>query len=650
MVIIIEVIFMGHIFRELHEIPIPQGAYINHSDARVFLISDDGTGRQKRQVIGIATSDKTMHPNTMFRFLYPELWARYYGEHNLPEHELHAGIYAALLGIGYKTGMYQILHQIYGPMYGNGIMDYCMYSILNRTNTSQLFSECMADQVKFSDTTHDDWWFSSLFKHHMSANANHQLRISWLKKCAANGTTKAWICIDGSNNDIALSDSIFAEKGKAKSGMNSNLVSFIWAVSAGDGTPLTYFVNNGGMADSKAFQTIIAFLQSAGIETAGVILDRGFCNHEVISTIEKLGYKYVVMLKSNTTAHGQMFEDHSETIRWKTKYVINDKGIFGTIQKCKLFSLHPETAKVGLFYDGINGGERSVRLIKKVLAAKRDAEEMIRNGKKPTVPSKFASFFTIEQSEGNWTISYNYDTWQTALDGKGFYSIATNADIDASELYRTYYLRDASEKQFMSMKSQLGFDTTRVHSDQSVESKFAVCFVAAVIRSEIMKACKMLNADTNTVIQNLNRISFVLMVDGIYRAVNNISLKQQEILSQFGIKTSYFSAFADDVNRRMNNPINSQIHRLPDDSDMRSQRKKRGRPPKEKTAVDESAPKRKPGRPKGSKNQKTIQKEQEALSGEISKRKPGRPKGSKNKPKITVEKRSPGRPRKTPKQ
>lgn len=60
---------------------------------------------------------------------------------------------------------------------------------------------------------------------------------------------------------------------------------------------------------------------------------------------------------------------------------------------------------------------------------------------------------------------------------------------------------------------------------------------------------------------------------------------------------------------------------------------------KEKSAEDDDKPRRKPGRPKGSKNKKTLERERLAaeaaakgvLPPEKVKRKPGRPKGSKNK-------------------
>ena len=127
---------MSHIYWELHEIPRPDDSYINHSDGRVFLISVDGHGNKKRKVIGRATSETTMHPNDLFRYLYPNFWSEYYGDQDMPEHELHTGMYALLLGIGYSTNLYPVLQKIYGPLYGNAIMDYAMYSIMDRTDTT----------------------------------------------------------------------------------------------------------------------------------------------------------------------------------------------------------------------------------------------------------------------------------------------------------------------------------------------------------------------------------------------------------------------------------------------------------------------------------------------------------------------------------
>lgn len=198
-----------------------------------------------------------------------------------------------------------------------------------------------------------------------------------------------------------------------------------------------------------------------------------------------------------------------------------------------------------------------------------------------------SSYLKVEKDKENrYQVKCNYEEWQHSVDSKGFYSIASSKEMSASEIYDVYYLRDKSEKQFMIMKSQLGFDTTRVHNDQSIESKYTVCFIASIIRAELMNVCQRIEADTNETIARLNRINFVLMVDGVYRAVNGISLKQQAIIDELGLNTSYFKYIAEDVNCRLNNPIHSQIRRLPDESEQLS---KRGKSKKSETKKSEKA-------------------------------------------------------------
>ena len=493
-----------------------------------------------------------------------------------------------------------------------------------------------------------DSWYSELFRSHMSEDHNHQFRIAWLKECASRGITKVWISIDGSNNDCNVAGSDLCEKGAAKSHTNSDIVSFIWALDARTGTPVTYFVNNGGMVDSKAFQKIAAFLASSSIEIDGVILDRGFCTHDVLQTLEECGYPYVVMLKSDTYGHTKMMEKHAASIKWNVRYIAGDDGLFGISEKQQVFGNHPEEAWVNLYFDGANGTDRSITLIRKIRTAAREMEEAILNHEKPSVPKELSHYVSARKNGRSWKVVYNYENWQKALDEKGFCSIASSLELNPEMVNRLYHLRDVSEKQYMIMKSQLGYDTTRVHTTEGIESKFAVCFIASVIRSEICNACKKLGLDSNRMIREIDRIVLVLMTDGLYASVNNLSIRQNDLLAAFGIQPGHFKVFADDVNHRRINPINSQVHRLPEDE--QAPKKKRGRPPKKRLTDEISlpTPKRKPGRPKGSKNKKTLEREARLLQEpQPVKRKPGRPKGSKNKPKETITpKRRRGRPRK----
>ena len=66
-----------------------------------------------------------------------------------------------------------------------------------------------------------------------------------------------------------------------------------------------------------------------------------------------------------------MVKDNAEKIRWRVDKLVNEHGIFGITEEKKLFANHPEKAYTTLFYDGKNGGERSLTLINKVFKAKK---------------------------------------------------------------------------------------------------------------------------------------------------------------------------------------------------------------------------------------------------------------------------------------
>jgi hypothetical protein len=413
----------------------------------------------------------------------------------------------------------------------------------------------------------------------------------------------------------------------------------MYAVNAEDGRPITYTVSNGGKVDSKAFQKMAALLSSHGIQMEGVILDRGFCTHDVFELLDRLGYPYVVMLQSDTFGHSQMVGEYSETIRWRVPYAVGEKGLFGISEKKQIFRQHQEEAFVNLFFDASNGSQRALSLISKILKATKEIQAEIQRGREPVVPRALAKYISLRQEDHAISVGHDYGQWQKDVDLKGFCSIASSEDFGPEEVDRIYHLRDASETQYSILKTQLGYDVTRVHSTLSIQNKFCACFMAAIIRSEIMNACKTLGYATNQMIRELDRIELILLPNGTYMAIHDESARAKELLGLYDVIPSDFDSIAADVNNRLASSMNSQVRVKP--SHDKQEPRKKGRPAKAKDNAP-TEPKRKPGRPKGS------VKNVEHQEGTV-RRKPGRPKGSKNKVKAdassSANKRGRGRPR-----
>ena len=641
---------MGKVYYNKREIPIPDGMHINHSDGRVYTITRDLEGKKKRVVFGKATSESTMRVNDTFKMLYPDLWREYYGDEDLHPFNLRCGTYALTLGAGHRSGLYKILIDSFGPQHANAIMDFSMYSFLARTDVAQLYEDTMAGQALFAGRLYSDSWYSSLFNSGITGDEIHKFKIEWIRRCKELGISSVWVAIDGSNNECRVKDGDLCEPGKAKTHKNVTLVSYIYAVNADNGMPVTWFVNDGSMVDSKAFNEICQFMKDYDISIKGVILDRGFASMNVIETVRACGYEYIIMLPGDTYGHVQMMQKHAEDVRWKVKNAISKKGVFGISEEGQLFEHYKYKTNINMFFDGAGGSIRSIDLLCKVISAKETIEKNIEEGLKAAVPPKMKKYLEIAEEDGRRKVICDYDAWQMDMDGKGYFSITDSLGLGAAEAYSIYHKRDASETQYMVMKSMEGFGITRVHSMAGIQSKLAICFAASVLRNQIMNECIDAGLDTNRSFREVNRIKLQLVENVGYHPVENYSMRQKELLSRFDIYPESFDVIAKVFTHRTKSDIHSQEQKMPSDivgaptkkgrpkkqDGPAKPKKKRGRPPKKKTDSDKEnlKPKRSPGRPPGSLNKKTIERlAREKAEGlePRPKRGPGRPPGSLNK-------------------
>lgn len=447
------------------------------------------------------------------------------------------------------------------------------------------------------------------------------------------------------------------------------------------------------MVDAKAIKRLVKTLTDKGIDVAGIILDRGFCSQEVMSLIEECGYAWVIMLKESTAGFKEMYKRHSAEIRCQVRHIVDQKFLFGITDKVKLFKESTHEDCVALFYDHVNGAARAEHLSLKILSekaklTKKLAKPQKANGKETiSVSAELRPYLEIVEEEGVKKVVVKEQKWQEALEAKGFYAIASSEDMTADEIDERYDRRDASEKQFMILKNQLGFHTTRVHSDKSIESKFAAAFVAAIIRSQMLNLCKRLGFDVNKMILETDRCRIFKTTSDTYDFTNDMLSSTSSFLAGLGLSQRHFEAVALDISNRAadqhfesmtrtllpleETKLNPQNEEEPvSGNDNEPKQESQAAAAEDVAVADEAPPKaepvrRGPGRPRGSLNQKTLEKQAqaeeerrkaEALGLKVEepvKRKPGRPKGSKNKSRPTQadlsqetkEKRKAGRPK-----
>lgn len=543
------------------EVPIPPEAHALKC-GRVQLYNYIG-GNQQRLSLGKVTSNGMMNPNDRYMKLYPDKLLELYPEARDLFHPAHlsVGLFALTLGIGCSLGLYPLLCKSYGVKFANGIMDFAMYNIHEQKDSQELLAASMYKQMMFSVKAYEDSWYSHMFCHVMNDEHNSYFLREWLTWSLSICSKKALLSIDGSNIECSSKQCEKVERGHNKEHTSNKIVSFMWVICASGahkGMPITYFVYEGSKVDCKAIKSITASLKAYKVEVTGAILDRGFCTDDCVKELDRQSIPYEIMMTSNTAGYNTMMAEHAEEIFNHASYMLeNSPGRYGvTDTDIRFFKKAESRGCTALFYDDIRGSAQRTARIREVVKERRKLNKDLSLQSYTGIPKKFANVLKFDSDKG---IIMDKGALEEELHTKGYSAIMSSTNCTAEEIDAIYDLRDTSEKVFMQTKSQLGYDTIRGYSTESIYNRFFCCFIASILRSEMVNVCKRYDLDTNLMIVRLDNLEYEYNGSG-YEYASSLTKVQQSVFSEFGLNNESVALLSEGVNERLKVDVDS-VHR-----------------------------------------------------------------------------------------
>lgn len=577
-----------------------------------------GYAEPKRTTIGhqCANSLTKMHPTSQYQKIFPKKWEELTHQKVAPTTK-KIGLFTLAQAVNMKTGIKDILDGIYGTEISSALIEQALYSILYHSNVVSAFSQKMEDELLYSPAPRSDSYYTDLFAHGMSDEQEFIFKKAWSESCQADGAEDVWLCIDGSNDDCQSQGVDFAEKGMAKSHTSNSIVSFTYAVTT-DGKPVSYEIYRGGLVDFKAMKLVIDHLCEAGFRVKGVILDRGYCNSDVLHYLRDHNIPYIIMVKGCPSLCTQMWKSYGSQIKMNVEYLVEDTCLFAAQQVLPLYGSCDWKDYVTLFFDYQNGSERVTALLKNLYKVRSKLAEQLKRGKEVVLEGKYEKLLTIEESEdGSRKISLNRANLQKAIDEKGLYSIVSSENLSLYEIHKLYQARSAAEVQFRTVKTQLGYGTVRVQCSPSVKAKFLVGFIAAVIRHELEKASGDTGRSTDQMVHEADKLQMQKMND-TYVYIHTESERLKGFIEKLGVSDvleliDESVAFENDrlagrnrAPRKRKTGMAKGTHRKKTDEDGNVIRKKPGvKPGTVRGALKkDGTPRKKPGVPAGTKRSK----------------------------------------------
>jgi len=540
--------------------------YVNYEYDRVYK-PEKQYNIPKRTTIGkLCEDDPTMmYPNPNFLKYFPDAELPVDLGSSNRSSCLRIGTYLVIQKIIMESMLENIICGIYkGDERGSGLFfDLAAYAIVTENNAAQYYPDYAYNHPLFTPKSkiYSDATVSE-FINQISIDDSVKFQNEW--NSIKDHREKIYISDDSTNKNCQAGDIDIVEYGHPKDDKGLPVFNLSIAYDTKHHDPLFYEEYPGSIVDISQFQRMLEKAQGYGYRHVGFILDRGYFSQANIHFMDKCGYDFVIMVKGMKSFISEAVMSVKDTFENKWECRIKDHGVYGTTLKKHVFASDEKNRYLHIYYNAAKSATERAHLEDHL----NKMEEYLNKvkGKPVLVPKNFEEYYYLEYyHEGQEDQCFvcgipKEDAISRALKLCGYFCIITSEEMSAKEALEIYKSRDASEKLFQADKSFLGNHSARVCSEESLDGKILIEFIALIIRNRIYTALReeVHRLDTRpnymtvpAAIRELEKIEMIRLGDGTYRMDHALTATQKVILKAFGIDSRYVTERVKEIRERL---------------------------------------------------------------------------------------------------
>ncbi len=413
-------------------------------------------------------------------------------------------------------------------------------------------------------------------------------------------------------------------------------IRLIFVVQKHFGVPLFFQEIAGNIVDVSTLKRTLLHIKCHGIDIESCIMDAGYYCSDNIDIFYDEHHNciigFVTRIKSNDIEFKRILNEELKDLQNPKNVVIyEDRVLFIKKRQIMVGKNRDNPAWLYIGIDLMRDGDEKKKLVRKAIQKKLSFEDIC-----------------------------------NAIEKHGLFGLISGVEYTNQEILPVYYQRQTAEQLFDIVKNYTKMLPLRISTIETLRGHLLLSYIATCAIRLIQLKLKTTDLFSSGVLKELNNQKCIIypqrIVTGTPQAKANEAYGvcgvkcSEEIQLESGkalyippeIEKNYFGINENSHPSREGRPAASP-------ASMDTAREKERR-----EGASEEPPKRKRGRPKGSKNKSTLEREareaEEGVKEEAPRRKPGRPKGSKNKSTLEKEaqsqaemnantRRGPGRPK-----
>jgi len=310
--------------------------------------------------------------------------------------------------------------------------------------------------------------------------------------------------------------------------------------------PFYYRKLAGNIPDVKTLKKLLADMNALGYEKIKVVLDRGFFSAANINGMYRHHLKFLIAAKLPLKLVATHLDPVRDKIRSWTHYrqayqiyayslpitwdYVQDRPYKGDIITAdRRMYLH-------LYYSP----ERALEEEKAFNSRLSDWQEELESGQRhPDHEKQYARYFEVKSTPVRGTkVIAKDEALAEAKRNYGYFALLSNEIKDPVEALEIYRNKDLVEKAFDNLKERLNLRRVAVSSEQSLDGKLFVQFIALIFLSHLTKKMQESNLFKDHTLQEiLDELDVIecFEVPGRQLQVGEVTKRQMDLYARLGV-------------------------------------------------------------------------------------------------------------------
>jgi transposase len=251
--------------------------------------------------------------------------------------------------------------------------------------------------------------------------------------------------------------------------------------------PIYQTVYSGSLKDVSTLKTTLAKLDIVtGERPVLMVIDKGFFSKKNVDLmlIDEKIKKFIISVPFTSTFAKNQVENERKNIDTAKNTIVVGEDSMRAVTRIRFWD-NEHKVFTHIFYGAEKATRKKEEIYAHIAVLREEAEASPEKYLKSNEHMKWLVIRKSSKMETGYSVSIRDDAVEKALAIAGWVVIISNDVEDAKKAMRIYRAKDVIEKGFLRLKRSLDLGRLRVHSQESMQNKVFIGFIALIMLSEI---------------------------------------------------------------------------------------------------------------------------------------------------------------------